>query len=44
MTGKEIIPFKYGYAGSFADGNAKVLKESKWIVIDKNGKKVADAD
>jgi hypothetical protein len=39
-----VLGFKYGYATIFQDGNAKVLKDRKWIIIDKTGKKVADAE
>jgi hypothetical protein len=28
----------------FTDGVARAMKDGKWFVIDKSGKKVADAD
>ncbi|MBK8953171.1 MAG: WG repeat-containing protein [Chitinophagaceae bacterium] len=42
--GKEIIPLKFSFAGSFDSGNAKVMVAGKWIIIDKAGKKVSDAE
>jgi len=37
-NGKEVIAFRFGYATPFTDGAAKVLVNSKWLTIDRDGK------
>ena len=36
--GEEALPFEYDYAESFIDGTAYVIKDKKFLVIDKKGK------
>ena len=36
--GEEVLPFEYDYAESFIDGTAYVIKDKKFLVIDKKGK------
>jgi hypothetical protein len=41
-NGREVIGCKYNFANPFTDGVARVMKEDKWINIDKNDKPVKD--
>ena len=43
-SGKEVIPFRYSFAESFKEGLAHVMKDGKWIYIDKNGKTVKEEE
>ena len=36
--GKEVIPFRFSYATPLSDGAGRVLLNSKWYTIDKDGK------
>lgn len=36
-AGKEVIPYRYNYATSFAEGVARVLINTTWHTIDKEG-------
>jgi hypothetical protein len=39
-TGKEVINSKYRFADAFSEGVARVLKDGKWLEIDKYGKEL----
>ena len=39
-NGSEVIPYKYGYADSFMEGTARVMKNGKWLEIDLDGKEL----
>lgn len=39
-SGREIIPCKYDFAGSFSDGRASVANGTKWGMVDDTGKEV----